>query len=293
MGNTRLNEYDVEGKAFRFCACDFELVCKRKLNPKAEEPMPLLKNHIAAVTGAGSGIGRAIALGYAREGAQVVLLDINEKPAAEAAEQIRENGGKAESFALDVTNREDCAAIARQVADKVGKISILVNNAGITRRNAFTAEPEAVLKDWQDIMAINLNGTFNVTHAFLEPLLASKGRIVNIASIQSFMHLRTPSSPAYTASKHGVLGFTRALAAELGKNGVRVNAIGPGFIETPLNEKMRASNPELARIFVDHTPLGRAGKPEDIVGPAIFLASDLSAYVTGSIVMADGGYRTV
>jgi 3-oxoacyl-[acyl-carrier protein] reductase len=90
-----------------------------------------------------------------------------------------------------------------------------------------------------------------------------------------------------------VLGFTRALAAELGKDGVRVNAIGPGFIETPLNEKVRAGNPELAKIFVDHTPLGRAGKPEDIVGPAIFLASDLSAYVTGSIVMADGGYRTV
>ncbi|MEA3133343.1 MAG: hypothetical protein QOG17_1189, partial [Gammaproteobacteria bacterium] len=102
-----------------------------------------------------------------------------------------------------------------------------------------------------------------------------------------------PSSPAYTASKHGVLGFTRALAAELGKDGVRVNAIGPGFIETPLNEKVRASNPELAKTFIDHTPLGRAGKPEDIVGPAIFLASDLSAYVTGSIVMADGGYRAI
>src|SRR5260221_13450348 len=116
-------------------------------------------------------------------------------------------------------------------------------------------------------MVINLNGTFNVTHAFLEPLRASKGRIVNIASIQSFVHLRTPSSPAYTASKHGVLGFTRALAAELGKDGVRVNAIGPGFIETPLNEKGRASNPELANGFIDHTPLRRAGKPEDIVGP--------------------------
>ena len=150
-----------------------------------------------------------------------------------------------------------------------------------------------MVKDWQDIMAINLNGTFNVTHAFLEPLLATKGRIVNIGSIQSFVHLRTPSSAAYTASKHGVLGFTKALAVELGKHGVRVNAIGPGFIETPLNEKVRASNPELAKIFIDHTPLGRAGKPEDIVGPAIFLASDLSGYVTGSIVMADGGYRTI
>jgi len=107
------------------------------------------------------------------------------------------------------------------------------------------------------------------------------------------MHVRTPNSPAYTTSKHGVLGFTRALAAELGKDGVRVNAIGPGFIETPLNEKVRQTNPDLVKIFLDHTPLGRGGRPEDIVGPAIFLASDLSADVTGSIVMADGGYRTI
>jgi NAD(P)-dependent dehydrogenase (short-subunit alcohol dehydrogenase family) len=255
--------------------------------------MALLENHIAVVTGAASGIGRAIALGYAREGARTVLLDINEKAAAETAREIHNAGGKAESFALDVTRREDCIAVARQVAGRVGPVSVMVNNAGIARRNGMLGAADAVIKDWEDIIAINLTGVFNVTHAFLEPLRAAKGRIVNIASIQSFMHLRTPSSPAYTASKHGVLGFTRALAAELGKDGVRVNAIGPGFIETPLNEKMRAANPELVKIFIDHTPLGRAGRPEDIVGPAIFLASDLSAYVTGSIVMADGGYRTI
>ena len=255
--------------------------------------MPLLQNHIAVVTGAASGIGRAIALGYAREGAQVALLDLNETAAAEAAQEIRRSGGQAESFRLDVTNREDCIAVAKRIAEQVGKVSILVNNAGIARRNGMTGAAEAVISDWEDIIAINLTGVFNVTHAFLEPLRAGKGRIVNIGSIQSFVHVRTPSSPAYTASKHGVLGFTKALAAELGKDGVRVNAIGPGFIETPLNAKMRADHPERAKMFLDHTPLGRAGKPEDIVGPAIFLASDLSAYVTGSIVMADGGYRAI
>jgi 3-oxoacyl-[acyl-carrier protein] reductase len=255
--------------------------------------MALLENHIAVVTGAGSGIGRAIVSGYAREGARVLLLDVNEKAASEAAKEIRDAGGKAESFALDVTRREDCIAVARQIADKVGQVSILVNNAGIARRNGMLGAAEAVIKDWEDIIATNLTGVFNVTHAFLGPLRATRGRIVNIGSIQSFVHVRTPSSPAYTAAKHGVLGFTRALATELGKDGVRVNAIGPGFIETPLNEKVRTSNPELAKMFIDHTPLARAGKPEDIVGPAIFLASDLSAYVTGSIVMVDGGYRAV
>src|SRR6202035_2113348 len=124
-------------------------------------------------------------------------------------------------------------------------------------------------------------------------LRTTKGRIVNIGSIQSFVHVRTPNSPAYTTSKHGVLGFTRALAAELGKHGVRVNAIGPGLIETPLNASVRANDPELVKIFLDHTPLGRAGKPEDIVGPAIFLASDLSSYVTGSIVKAGGRYSGI
>jgi NAD(P)-dependent dehydrogenase (short-subunit alcohol dehydrogenase family) len=160
----------------------------------------LLQNHIAVVTGAASGIGRAIALGYAREGAQVVLLDLHEKAAAEAVQDIRAAGGKAESFALDVSRREDCIAVAKRVADT---------------------------------------------------------------------------------------------AAELGKDGVRVNAIGPGLIETPLNATVRANDPGLVKIFLDHTPLGRAGQPEDIVGPAIFLASDLSSYVTGSIVMADGGYRAI
>jgi 3-oxoacyl-[acyl-carrier protein] reductase len=134
---------------------------------------------------------------------------------------------------------------------------------------------------------------FNVTHAFLKDLRQGRGRIINIGSIQSFVHVRTPTSPAYTTSKHGVLGFTRALAAELGKEGVRVNAIGPGLIETPLNAQVRANDPDLLRIFLEHTPLGRAGKPEDIVGPAIFLASDLSAYITGTIIMVDGGYRAI
>jgi 3-oxoacyl-[acyl-carrier protein] reductase len=253
----------------------------------------LLQGHIAAVTGGGSGIGRGIALAYAREGAKVLILDANAETGAETAKLITTAGGQAQSYRLDVTDRAACHALAVEIGKSVGQVSVLVNNAGINRRNAVTAGADAVFKDWDDIMSINLDGLFNVTHAFLDQLRATKGRIVNIGSIQSFMHVRTPNSAAYTASKHGVLGLTRALAAELGKDGVRVNAIGPGLIETPLNAQTRATNPDLVKTFMNHTPLGRAGKPEDIAGPAVFLASDLSAYVTGSIVMADGGYRTV
>ena len=256
--------------------------------------MPLLQNHIAVVTGAGSGIGRAIAAGYAREGARVVLLDVNETAAAEAAKEIRDAGGKAESFSARCHQARGLRSRWRSRSPtRSGRFRSSSTMPASRAATACSAPAEAVIKDWEDIIAINLTGVFNVTHAFLGALRATKGRIVNIGSIQSFVHVRTPSSPAYTASKHGVLGFTKALAAELGKDGVRVNAIGPGFIETPLNAKARASNPELVKIFIDHTPLGRAGKPEDIVGPAIFLASDLSAYVTGSIVMVDGGYRTI
>ena len=252
----------------------------------------LLDGHIAAVTGGGSGIGQGICQAYAREGARVIVLDANPDGAQETVELVAKAGGKASAVKLDVTNRAACRKAAAEIA-KGGNVSILVNNAGINRRNPITGDAAAVSKDWDDILSINLDGVFNVTTAFLDQLRATKGRIVNIGSIQSFVHVSWPNSAAYTTSKHGVLGFTRALAAELGKDGVRVNAIGPGLIETPLNANVRATNPQLVQIFLDHTPLGRAGQPEDIVGPAIFLASDLSSYVTGSIVMADGGYRVI
>ncbi len=253
----------------------------------------LLDGHLAVITGAGSGIGRAIAQGYAREGARIVALDANVAAAVETATLIKAAGGDASALELDVTDRAQCQAVAADVAAKIGKASILVNNAGITRRNPFTSPLDVASKDWDDILSVNLDGVFNVSHAFIEQLRATKGRIVNIASIQAFVHVRTPSSTAYTASKHAVLGFTRALAAELGKDGVRVNAIGPGLIETPLNEKARTTMPELVKAFIDHTPVGRAGKAEDIVGPAIFLASDLAAYVHGTCLMVDGGYRAI
>ena len=253
----------------------------------------LLAGHIAAVTGGGSGIGQGICVAYAREGARVIVLDVNVEGAKETIDLITSAGGTATAVSLDVTDREACKSTAAAIA-KGGSVSVLVNNAGINRRNPFIGDAAAVTKDWDDILAINLDGVFNVTHAFLPQLRATKGRIINIGSIQSFVHVNGwPNSAAYTTSKHGVLGFTRALAAELGKDGVRVNAIGPGMIATRINADARAKNPDMVAACMRHTPLNRIGTPEDIAGPAVFLASDLSAYVTGHIIMADGGYRTV
>jgi NAD(P)-dependent dehydrogenase (short-subunit alcohol dehydrogenase family) len=252
----------------------------------------LLEGHIAAVTGGGSGIGQGICEAYAREGARVIVLDTNPAGAKETVDLVTQAGGKASAVTLDVTDREACKRAAAEIA-RTGNISILVNNAGINRRNPITADAAAVAKDWDDILSINLDGMFNVTRAFLDQLRATKGRVVNIGSIQSFVHVSWPNSAAYTTSKHGVLGFTRALAAELGKDGVRVNAIGPGLIETRINAEARAKNPDMVAKVMSHTPLGRPGKPADIAGPAVFLASDMAAYVTGCIIMADGGFRTV
>lgn len=255
--------------------------------------MPLLKNHIAVITGAASGIGRRIADGYAAEGAHVILLDINGEAAAAAAGEIADAGYRASSYALDITQRPDCLQVARRIQDEVGDVTILVNNTGIVRRNGMTADADAATEDWIQIIDINLTGMFNVTQALLPPLRRNRGRIINLGSVLSRMHGRVPLSPAYTTSKHGVLGFTRALAAELGGDGVRVNALGPGLTETPINSALRAKGDPSIQAVLDHIPLGRLGQASDMIGPAIFLASDMSNYVTGTILLVDGGYHII
>ncbi|MCC6306751.1 MAG: SDR family oxidoreductase [Rhodobacteraceae bacterium] len=255
--------------------------------------MPLLDHHVAVITGAGSGIGRAIAIAYGREGARVVVADRDGAAAGDAAAEISRMGAKASAVTLDITRRRDCHSAARRVEEEIGAVSILVNNAGIVRRHGITAPDKAASRDWDAVIATNLDGMFNVTRAFLGQLRRRRGRIVNVGSVLSVMHGRTPLSPAYTTSKHGVLGFTRALAAELGREGVRVNAIGPGFTATALNAAVRdRDDPRLAAVL-DHIPLGRMGTVDDLVGPAVFLASDLSGFVTGTILLVDGGYHII
>lgn len=245
----------------------------------------LLDGDVALVTGGGSGIGRAIAIGYAAEGAQVVVVDVDVEGAAETAKSIEDAGGTGHSYPLDVADRDACVDLAATVAVDVGAVSILVNNAGIVRR--ATLESDTAPDDWDAVLGVNVDGPFNVTRAFLAPLTATKGRVVNIGLIQSMIH--APNSIAYTVSKGAIMNFTKGLATELGPQGVRVNTIGPGLIRTPLNAEARAAS-DHEGFFVRRTPLGRAGDPVDIVGPAIFLAFGMSAYVTGTYLPVDGGF---
>src|SRR5277367_2815814 len=240
----------------------------------------LLDGRIALITGAGSGIGEGIARGMAQAGARIVAVDIDGAAAERTAKEL---GGKA--YACDVSDRKAVDALAAAVAREVGAISVLVNNAGIIRRGTvFDAKAR---DDWDATMAVNLDGPYLVTTAFLEPLKATQGAVVNIGSVQSFVAL--PNSAAYTASKGGVRALTKALAIELSPLGIRVNAIGPGLIATPLNAKAR-ENPDYMKNFQGRIPLGRLGTPEDVAGPAVFLASDMARYVTGVTLPVDGGF---
>jgi NAD(P)-dependent dehydrogenase (short-subunit alcohol dehydrogenase family) len=241
-----------------------------------------LDGRLALITGAGSGIGEAIAHAMAKAGARIIVADIDEGAAQSTAMAI---GGQAVSFACDVTDRSGCDGLAASIRSRIGPISILVNNAGIIRRGTVTAA--STRDDWDATLAVNLDGPYNMVTAFLEQLRETKGSIVNIGSIQSFVAL--PNSAAYTTSKGGVRMLTKALAIELSPLGIRVNAIGPGFTATPLNAAAREDAAYMAN-FATRIPLGRIGTPEDIAGPAVFLASDMARYITGVTLPVDGGY---
>lgn len=248
----------------------------------------LLTHKTALITGAGQGNGRAMALGLARAGAQVVVTDLQAANAEETAAMVRAAGGKAWSHALDVTDAEQCRQVAAAVQAQAGALDILVNNAGILVR-ATLDSPEAA-KTLQQVMKVNLEGTFNVTHACLAALRQSKGTVVNIASVASFAGW--PNTLGYAPSKGAVRLLTQSLAADLAKDGVRVNAIAPGVIATAMSASTRADPEKLDR-FLTRIPMGRVGEPEELVGAVLFLASGMSSYVTGVTIPVDGGFLAV
>ena len=248
----------------------------------------LLTGKIALVTGAGSGIGQAISVAYAKEGAKVVITDLDLVGCHQTLEKIQEAGGQGWVYALDVTDVAAVQTLARQVQTEVGNIDILVNNAGVILREGIDSpNAHAVIRK---VMDVNLLGVFNTVHSWLPALRATKGCIVNISSGAAF--LGQPRALGYSASKGAVKMLTQSMAADLGVDGIRVNAIAPGVIVTPMTDVTRA-DPQRLEKFMVRIPLGRLGQAHEIAGAAVFLASDLATYVNGVTLPVDGGTLAV
>lgn len=247
--------------------------------------LPILEGLVALVTGAGQGNGRAIACGLAAAGAYVIATDINADNAAATAQAICEAGGQARSSRLDITDAAASKALALQVQNDKGNLDVLVNNAGILIRGGHEG-PDAAGHALQ-VMKVNYEGTLNVTQAFLPALRISRGAIVNVASVAAFAGW--PHAVGYAPSKGAIKQLTQSLAAELGKDGVRVNAIAPGVIATDMSASTRADSSKLDRIL-SRIPMGRVGEPDELVGAVLFLSSSLSTYVTGITLPVDGGF---
>jgi NAD(P)-dependent dehydrogenase (short-subunit alcohol dehydrogenase family) len=247
-----------------------------------------LDGRVAVVTGGGSGLGRAISLGYAQAGVSVVVADVNDEGAAETVRLVISQGGLASAAYLDVTQRSEIEALADRVEGEQGRVDILVNSAGSAFRSPAEEFPEEKL---DFILDLNLKGTYLCCQAFGRKMLAQgKGSIINLASIGSF--IAYPWASAYLASKGGVLGITRALALEWRDRGVRVNGIGPTLMDSPLT-RQAAQRTSLTADFIKARMLRpRLGLPRELIGAAIFLASDASDLVTGHTIMCDDGYLT-
>lgn len=252
------------------------------------KPVLLLEGRLALVTGAGRGIGRAIAVAYANAGARVVITDLSEAACADTRAEVEAAGASAWTFALDVTDADACARLAERVQREIGDLQVLVNNAGLMIRE--TVDSPRVHEAVRRLMEVNYLGTFNVLHAFLPALRRTRGCVINLASGAALTGL--PGCVGYSPSKGAVKMLTQAMAADLGKDGIRVNAIAPGVIETAMTESTR-NDPERLGRFMARIPAGRLGRPEEIAGPAVFLASDLASYVNGITLPADGGKQAV
>lgn len=243
-----------------------------------------LDGRIALVTGAGRGIGYSIAHGFAQAGATVVVNDVSPAAADAACERLRAEGLKAEPLPFDVTDHPAGAAAIDAIVARHGKLDILMNNAGILIRKPVESHEIA---DWDKVIAINLTSLYALAREATRHMRkAGYGRIINTASLMGISS--RPGVISYVAAKHGVVGITRALAAELGAFGITVNAIGPGYIETEINKATLADG-RFHKQVVDRTPLGRWAAPDELAGPAVFLASAAAGFVSGHVLMVDGG----
>jgi 3-oxoacyl-[acyl-carrier protein] reductase len=239
---------------------------------------------VAIVTGAGKagkGIGQAIAVALAREGAAVVVASRTESSAQTVAEEIRGLGREATALGVDVSRADQVEAMVRAALDAYGRVDILVNNAGITRDALLVRMSE---EQWDEVLDTNLKGAFLCTRAVARPMMkARSGSIVNVSSIMGLTG--NPGQANYSSSKAGMIGLTKASAKELASRGIRVNAVAPGWIETSMTSELG----DLREQIVARIPLGRVGVPEDIAEAVVFLCSDSAAYITGQVLTVDGG----
>jgi NAD(P)-dependent dehydrogenase (short-subunit alcohol dehydrogenase family) len=249
---------------------------------KAERVMRL-QGRVAIVTGSGRGIGRAIALLFAAEGASVLVADMHGESGAGTAEAVMANGGKALAMCVDVTQRGDVEAMVKTANATLGGVDILVNNAGVLRNAPFLEMSEAL---WDEVLAVNLKGAFHTSQCVLPGMIAKRhGRIVNFCSGAA---LGSPLEANYSAAKAGVIGLTRTLALEFADHNITVNAVAPGVIDTPMT---RAQSPTLIAEIERKIPLRRLGTADEVANAALFFASDEAAYVTGQILFVCGGRR--
>lgn len=242
-----------------------------------------LENKVALITGGSRGIGRAIAIELAARGAAVVV-NYNKSPesAEEVVKKIQEGGGKAAAAQADVSDFKQAEVLVKFAVDTLGDLSILVNNAGITRDQLIMMMPET---DWDAVINTNLKSTFNCSKAAIKHMMRKRtGRIISIASVAGQMG--NPGQTNYSASKGGQIAFTKALAREVAARNITVNAIAPGFVDT---EILDAMTPETLEAALKMVPLARKGKPEEIAYAVAFLASDEAAYITGQVLGVDGG----
>lgn len=250
--------------------------------------MSELKDKVAIVTGAGAGIGKAIAQLYAREGAKVVVSDINEENGNRVVAGILKEGGKAFFVKADTSSATDNEKLVKATVEKYGRLDISCNNAGIGGPAQLTGEYD--IEAWNKVINVNLNGVFYGCRFQLEQMVKNGGgNIVNIASIHGMV--AAPMSSAYTAAKHAVVGLSKNIAAEYSTQNIRCNAVGPGYILTPLLEANL--NDEMSRAIAAKAPVNRLGTPSEIAELVLFLSSDRASFITGSYYIADGGYTAV
>jgi len=241
-----------------------------------------LKDQITLITGSARGIGKQIATTLAKEGATVIISDINEEMAAQTAEELKGQGLQADNFPCNVTKMESVTEMVNKILDKYKRIDILVNNAGITKDNLLLRMSEA---DWDSVIAVNLRGVFNCTKIVSKAMLKAKsGKIVNIASIIGITGNKGQAN--YAASKAGIIGFSKSIAKELASRGITVNNIAPGYIATDMTEKLSDKAKEA---ISQNIPLQRLGAAEDVAGACLFLASRDANYITGQTIVVDGG----